>query len=100
MVPDATDPELVYFELNMSSNVLHLSFSETVDESTLKITEFTLQNAQTGATSMRLLVDGESMIDESGSGDDVSTFNGDGDVIEVRLQALDMNYIKKIRDPC
>ena len=46
LTPDLIEPELWYFDLNLTSHELILYFSETVEARTLNINEITLQNSQ------------------------------------------------------
>jgi len=48
--PDMTRPDLVNFSLNMTSELLILTFDETVDASTLNITYLTLLSSDDNAT--------------------------------------------------
>ena len=44
LVPDTTSPELVSFDLDMDSGLINMSFSETVNVSTIDATAISLQN--------------------------------------------------------
>ena len=55
---DITDPELVNFMLNLTSNILRLSFSETVRSSSLDPTQITIQNTINNVDLSRTLIGG------------------------------------------
>ena len=55
---DITDPELVNFMLNLTTNVLRLSFSETVRSSSLDPTQITIQNTINNMDLSRVLTGG------------------------------------------
>ena len=79
---DGVDPELVAFGLNMTSGVLTLSYSETVDAVRVAPTSFSLQGGATG-TGTRIALDGG----EISSVDDTVTF--------ITITHADMNLIKQ-----
>lgn len=51
---DTTEPELLYFDLSLDSGILTLYFSETVDATTLDVTEITFQSAANFSTAEEL----------------------------------------------
>lgn len=55
---DITDPELVNFMLNLTTDVLRLSFSETVRSSSLDPTQITIQNTINNMDLSRVLTGG------------------------------------------
>ena len=58
-VEDSSGPTLLFFEVNLDLVSLTLSFSETVNISTLNVAVLTLQNAQANATESFTLTGGE-----------------------------------------
>ena len=83
---DTTDPTLIAFDIDLDSGILTLEFDETVDSSTLDLTQITLQNTMFGETnSTYTLTNGNwTMYDST--------------TITVYLSFTDLNAIKKIRD--
>ena len=82
--PDVTQPEFIYFELNMATGQLLLVFSETVDINTFNISQVTLQSDSNLLTSNQYYTLDTSM---------VSSTVDDTDVI-ITLEARDLNAIK------
>ena len=79
---DKTSPRLLAFDLNLTSDILTLYFSETVDASSIKPTELTFHNRDVGSSQMwSLMYDGELL-------------SNDSTVIEVKLDNNDLNEIK------
>jgi hypothetical protein len=85
VVVDSTNPTLTQFSLNMSSGLLSLTFSESVNSTTLEATALTLQSAanlsSSGATSFTLT---------SGSAE----FNSLRTEAAITLSSVDLNAIK------
>ena len=79
-ITDFTPPELIQFDLNLTSETLDLEFSETVRAMSLDITYITLQNAQTMPSHTLTRVS--------------STNSSDGTLITVNLGRDDLNVIK------
>ena len=86
--PDITGPNLVNFDLNLSTERLILTFDETVDSSSWSQSGFVIQNSaftdETNAAS-RVLIGGE-------------VLTPDDTVVMIQLDAADLNYIKSILD--
>ena len=53
-VPDITRPTLLFYDLDMDSALLTLSFSETVESDSLLVDQLTLQNAPTASRTVSL----------------------------------------------
>ncbi len=83
-IPDTTPPQLVRFETNLTSEIIALTFSETVNASSLNFTAFTLQDFFEGATSYTL--------------SNGSVQEEDSTVIEFTLSLEDLNAIKRNTD--
>ncbi|XP_065887295.1 uncharacterized protein [Dysidea avara] len=84
--PDMIGPEIVEYHLDMNTGVLHLTFSETVDASSLDITSLTIQSAESQVMDrFRQLT--EESVDLNGQ---------DSTVISVTLGFSDINRIKDI----
>ena len=83
--PDSIAPELIGFNLNLSSEILTLFFSETVRASTHTVSLYTLQSSGSLANSVQYypLTGGISQPDDS-------------HVIEVELTTADLNEIKRL----
>ena len=87
LVPDTTQPELVYYSLNLSSEVLSMTFTETVDVGSLAVMDITLQNEEfvymtSSMFSRYPLLGGHSLTDS-------------GFIQDLRLDTRDLNEIKK-----
>lgn len=85
VIPDRTNPVLDSFSLNVDTGVIVLTFSETVNASSLKVTDITLQSDLTNTSSYYQLT--------GGSG---STLNQPE--VSINLTVEDLNAIKQIRD--
>ena len=84
-VSDITDPNLVSFELDLSSERLILTFDETVNSSSLSVSSITLQNLPLGVPpDVRVLVGG-------------TVLTPDDPVVIIQLDSDDLNYIKSIQ---
>ncbi len=83
-IPDTTSPQLVRFETNLTSEILTLTFSETVNASSLNFNAFTLQDFFEASTSYTLT---------SGS-----VLEEDSTVIKLTLSLDDLNAIKRNTD--
>ena len=79
-LPDVTPPELNSFILNLTTDILSLTFSETVRSSPFDVTALTLQD-MTNSTSYTLTMSSY-------------TNSPDGTIIEVILGRTDLNQIK------
>ena len=79
---DTTPPELLRFDLNLTSELLVLTFSETVRVETLGISHIVIQNAfASGPEFYRMLSGGE-------------VLSNDSTVVVIRLNTDDLNEIK------
>ena len=88
-IADERCPSLFLFNLDLTSETLTLSFSETVNASSLVVWRLTLLNEN--STSMRTL--------ESGYFVTQNPLNGPNDpIIVIQLDPADLNYIKSVRD--
>ena len=88
-IADERRPSLLLFSLDLTSETLTLSFSETVNASSLVVGQLTLLNEN--STSMRTL--------EGGYFVTRNTINGPNDpIIVIQLYPADLNYIKSVRD--
>ena len=83
--PDVSHPHLVDFDLDMNIGTLYLTFNETVEASSLNVSEITLQDSITAAENNTYTITGG-----------VSSMN-DSTVITLDFSFLDLNEIKKIR---
>ena len=83
-IPDTTDPELVRFDTNLTSETITLTFSETVNISSLNLTAFALQDFFEGTYSYTL-TDGEALGEDS-------------TVITFRFSLDDLNAVKRNTD--
>ncbi len=82
--PDQTRPQVVSFDLNLSSERLTLTFSETVNSSSVDTSGLVIQSAAFGdSPGMRRLEGG-------------SVLTPDDTVVEIQLDASDLNYIKSV----
>lgn len=87
-MPDMTSPDLVRFDLDLSRERLILTFSETVNASSVDTSGIVLQSAMfSDPPSLRQLVGG-------------TTLTLDDTVVVVQLDAADLNYIKSIANLC
>ena len=77
---DVSTPSLVSFDLDMNSGLLSLTFSESVDASSLQISSFTLQSAAMSTISHTLTSSMKS--------------SDDGVVVNITLNSFDLNSIK------
>ena len=91
-VPDERPPILLTFELDLTLERLTLSFTETVNASSLDVTEITLQNEN--FTSYRTLQGGYFLT----PGDGGPPLGPNDPIIIIQLNKSDLNYIKSITD--
>ena len=84
--PDNSTPFLVSFNLDMNSQVLFLTFDETVDAQTLDISQITLQNSRSLPSQNYTLGQGS------------TSSQNDSVVIEIYLSAADVNEINRQRE--
>ena len=84
--PDMISPEIVEYHLDMDTGMLHLTFSETVNASSLDITSLTIQSAASQVMDRYRQLTEEST-DRSGQ---------DSTVISIVLGFSDINRIKDI----
>ena len=87
-IPDSMSPQLLAFSLNLTSEVLSLSFSETVDSRTFDVTQIYLQSgpaADQNVTFHRLTT---ASVPQGGN----SAF------IDIQLSLQDLNTIKRFRN--
>ena len=85
-VEDLKRPELTGFSLNLTNEILTLSFSETVNIATMNLEEITLQNDKMGSIYRKLT--GGTII------------SGNGPFVDVILNKNDLNFIKQFRQFC
>ena len=83
--PDTTNPSLDAFDIDLDSGILTLVFDETVDASTLNLTQVTLQDTESGGSNNTYTLT-DSYWDMS-----------DSTTITVYLSFTDLNSIKRIR---
>ena len=83
--PDITRPELLNYTLNLTSEILSLSFSETVDVTTLNLSQIVLQNDSADLLRHHRLTGG-------------NILTGDSAFVDIRLSTSDLNDIKRFRD--
>ena len=81
---DETEPQLENFMLNLTTNILRLSFSETVRSSSLDPTQITIQNTVNGNDLTHILTGGISS-------------PADTTYIDLTLTAADLNILKLFR---
>jgi hypothetical protein len=84
-IPDITSPVLINFTLDLTSELLTLTFSETVDVYTLDTTEITLLNEPSDSPSSNYTLSNHSNV--------IPTH---GPVINITLGDIDLNEIKKL----
>ena len=86
-IPDTTGPFLESYDLDFGLGTLNMNFSEPIDNSTVIVTAFTLQNQSSGITpdSFQLTTDSQVV----GPSDDM---------IIIRIGIQDLNAIKSISD--
>ena len=88
-IPDRRSPILIHFEVDLTLEILTLSFSETVNASSLNVEGITILNEN--FTSHRTLEGGYFVIH--------SPLNfTDDPIIVIQLDSADLNYIKSVRD--
>ena len=93
-IPDSTPPAVEYFDLDLNVGNLTLVFSETVNASSLDVTQITLQNSLlTSATNFVSHSLTDYPLHPVGS----KTFDIDGTVLVISLGSRDLNEIKKLR---
>ena len=85
VVPDVTSPVLESFDLDMDSGLLTLSFSETVNASSINLMEISLVNRNRRFTSSYTLQQSDASTDDS-------------TVIEIDISKSDLDSIKSISD--
>ena len=90
-IEDLRPPELLSFDFNLTSELLTLSFSETVDASSLDLTSMTIQNND---SSLYRVLTGGYVLPPSEGG---SEYGPDDPVLIIRMSSADLNYIKSIR---
>jgi len=82
--PDETRPEVIRFDLNLSTEKLILTFSETVNATSVEVTGIFVQfAAYSDPPGLRQLVGG-------------TVLTPDDTVVEIQLSSSDLNYIKSI----
>ena len=87
-IEDITPPELLAFDLNLTSEVLTLFFSETVNTSSLDVSQITLQYAEN-------VTGGERVFVFSPLSSFTNTSNND--IVEIVIGLDDLNELKRIR---
>ena len=83
--PDTTDPVLIDFDIDLNVGTLTLVFDETVDASSLNLTQITLQDMVSGETNNTYTL----------TGGDWEMY--DSTIITVYFSFTDLNSIKRIR---
>ena len=87
-MPDITSPELVNFDLDLSRERIILTFSETINASSVDTSGIVLQSAAfSDPPDLRQLVGG-------------TVLTSDDTVVEIQLDGGDLNYIKSIANLC
>ena len=89
VTPDTTPPSLVFFDLNMTSEILSLTFNESVDASTLVVQELVIQQAE--YVSMVSLVSSYQLVGGTGS-------STDDYIVDIQLSSEDLNELKRLTD--
>ena len=87
VTPDRTAPSLVSFDLDLNEGKLILSFSETVDRSSLNVTSIVLQHDQVQSSDPQLF---HRLANRSRSTSE------DGVTIVIDLHATDLNEVKRL----
>ena len=88
-IPDETSPTLRHFELDLTLDTLTLSFSETVNATSLSVSGIVILNEN--FTSHRRLEGGYFVVHHPMNWED-------DPIIVISLDASDLNYIKSVRD--
>lgn len=91
-IPDEKVPVLLSFDLDLTLELLTLSFSETVNASSLDVTGITLLNQN--FTSFRELESGDFLTPGSGG----PPLGPNDPVLVIQLGQSDLNYIKSVSD--
>merc|ERR1719272_2377527 len=86
-LPDTKGPVIEFFDLNMATGVLTLSFSETVLRDSITVAELSIQNAATNPAQKRPLAAATVQADDS-------------HIIRMTLDVDDMNEIKRLDQTC
>jgi hypothetical protein len=82
-INDASQPTLVSVQLSMDTGALIMSFSESVDDTTLQVSQLTIQSSGDGTGASHTLTGGDIGLVQH-------------DIIEVNLTTSDMNAIKAL----
>ena len=85
-IPDATPPELLSFELDLTNEILLLSFSETVNASSLDVTQLTLWSARVSQNTTSPIVSRQLT--------QGIVLNSSYHTLHIELGPDDLNYIK------
>ena len=91
-IPDRRSPVLLTFELDLTLERLTLSFSETVNASSLNVEGITILNQN--STSNRTLVGGFSLVPSNGG----PRLGPNDPILIIQLDQSDLNYIKSVTD--
>ena len=91
-IPDERSPVLLLFELDLTLEILTLSFTETVNASSLNVSGITVQNEN--FTSYRTLEGGYFLTPETGG----PTLGPNDPILIIQLDQSDLNYIKSRPD--
>ena len=91
VIPDKTSPQLLSFQLDLTREWLTLSFSETVNASSLLYGGITIQDQN--YTSSRTLIGGYYLTPSTGG----PLLGPNDPIIVIQLAKSDLNYIKTIR---
>ena len=83
---DETTPKLEKFSLNLTSEILSLTFDETVNAKSVVITGITIQSGKTNATEEVAITDGEILNEE------------DSTIVSIKLTDTDLHEIKRRLD--
>ena len=87
LIPDETPPNLVFYSLNLTSDILSLTFDETVDAGSLQPSSIIVQAAE--FTPVVALMLWHQLVGGSGS-------DADSHVIDIQLNSTDLNQIKQL----
>ncbi len=85
---DVTPPELIFFQMDLDSGTIDLSFSETVDLSSFNLTQITLQSSNISTVALLVLTGGS------------LTNSTNGDAVQIIISPVDLNGIKALTELC
>ena len=90
ITPDRSDPILLSFSLNMTSTTLILTFNETVNASSLDVSEITIQQSTRSSSSYH-----SSPLHLTPGLDETHTDSDNGHILTVHLGPTDRNELKR-----